>query len=76
MLYLKIMCGGRPRGLAVKCTRSATGGPGSDPGRAPTHRFSGHAEAVSHIQQLEGCAAMTYSYLLGLWGKKKEEDWQ
>ena len=41
-----------------------------DPGRTPTHRFSGHAEAASHIQQLEGCAAMTYNYLLGLWGKK------
>ena len=50
---------------------SATGGPGSDPGRAPTHCFSGHAEATSHIQQLEGCATMTYNYLLGLWGKKK-----
>ena len=59
-----------PRGLAVKYSRSATGGPGSDPGRALTHRFSGHAEAASHIQQLEGCATMTYNYLLGLWGKK------
>ena len=61
---------GRPGGLAVKCARSAAGGPGSDSGRAPTHGFSGHAEAASHVQQLEGCAAMTYNYLLGLWGKK------
>ena len=61
---------GRPRGLAVRCAHSAAGGLGSDPGRAPTHRFSGHAEAASHIQQLEGCAAMTYNYLLGLWGEK------
>ena len=56
---------------AVKCARSTTEGPGSDPGRAPTHRFSGHAEAMSHIRQLEGCATMTYNYLLGLWGRKK-----
>ena len=62
---------GRPHGLAVKCARSATGGPGSDPGRALMHHLSGHPEAVSHIQQLEGCATMTYNYLLGLWGKKK-----
>ena len=76
-LCLKNPLQGRPRGLAVKCTHSATGGPGLDPSRAPTHRFSGHAEAVSHIQQLEGRATMTYNYLLGLWGnKKKEEDWQ
>ena len=62
---------GRPRGLVVGCTRSAAGSPGLDPGHAPTHRFSGHAEATSHIQQLEGCATMTYNYLLGLGGKKK-----
>ena len=70
---------GRPRGLALKCALSAAGGPGSDPGHAPTHRFYGHAEAVSHIQQLEGCAAMTYNYLLWLWGKKcahMNEDWK
>ena len=66
---------GRPRGLVVRCACSATGGPSLDPGHAPTHRFSSHAEAASHIQQLEGCATTTYNYLLGLWGKK-EEDWQ
>ena len=48
----------------------ATGSPGADPGRALTHRFSGHAVAASCIQQLEGCETMTYNYLLGLWGKK------
>ena len=41
---------GRPRGIAVKCPRPAAGGPGSDPGRAPTHHLSGHAEAASHIK--------------------------
>ena len=69
---------GRPRGIAVKCACSAAGGPGSHPGRVLRHRFSSHAEAMSHIQQLEGCATMTYNYLLGLWGekrgKKNEED--
>ena len=62
---------GQPRSLVVKCTSSATGGPGSDPRRAQTHRLSGHAEAASHIQQLEGCATMTYNHQLGLWGKQK-----
>ena len=64
------MLGGRPRGLAVECVRSATASPGSDPGRAPTRRLSSHAEAVSHVQQLEGCATGTYGYLLGLWREK------
>ena len=62
---------GQPRGLVVKCACSATGGPGSDPGLTLTHRFSGHAEAACHIQQLEGCATMTYNYLLVVWGEKK-----
>ena len=62
---------GWPRGLSVKCARSATCGPGLDPGRTPKHCFSGHAEATSHIQQLEGCTTMTYNYLLGLWRKIK-----
>ena len=70
---IKKPLGGQPRGLAGECARSATGGPGSDPGRARTHCFSGHAEAASHIQQLEGCATMTYNYLLGLWGEKGEK---
>ena len=62
---------GRPRGLAVKCVRSAAGGPGPYPRRASRHRFFSHAEAASHIQQLEGCTTMTYNYLLGLWGEEK-----
>ena len=41
---------GRPRGLAVGCSRSAAGGLGLDPGRAPRRRLSGHAVAVSHIK--------------------------
>ena len=62
---------GQPRGLVVNCASSATDGPGSDPRRTQMHRLSGHAEATSHIQQLEGCATMTYNYQLGLWGKNK-----
>ena len=62
---------GPAHGLAVKCAHSATGGPGSDLGHAPMHRFSGHGKTASHIQQLEGYATMTYNYLLGLWGKKR-----
>ena len=62
---------GQPYGLVVNCVRSATGGPGSDPGRAQTHPLSGHAEAASHIQQLEGSATMIYNHQLGLWGKEK-----
>ena len=67
---IRLSAEGRPRGLVVKCTCPATGGPGLDPGHAPMHHFSGHAEAASHIQQLEGCATMTYNYLLGFWGEK------
>ena len=36
-----------------------------------TYRISGHAEAASHIQQQEGCAAITSNYLLWFWGKNK-----
>ena len=50
---------------------SAARGLGSDPWHTPMHHFSSHAEAVSHIQQLEGCATTTYSYLLGFWGSEK-----
>ena len=62
---------GRPRGLGVKCAHSAAGRRSSDPGRAPTHCLSSHAEAASHIQQLAGCATMTYNYLLGALGGRK-----
>ena len=65
---------GRPHGLAVKYMRSATGGLGLDTGHALMNRFSSHAEASSHIQQLEGCEAMTYNSLAGLWGKKNENN--
>ena len=61
---------GQPRGLAVKCMRSAASSLGSDPGCASRHHSSSHAEATSHIQQLEGCAAKTDNYVLGLWREK------
>ena len=44
------------------------------------HGWSGHAEAVSHMPQLEGPTTKIYNYVLGgIWGEKaekKEEDWQ
>ena len=51
----------------VKCVCSAAG----DCGTETQVGFSSHAEAESHIQQLEVCVTMTYNYLLGLWGKKR-----
>ena len=39
-----------PHGVAVKCSCSAAGGPGSDPGHAPTHHLSDHAMAASHMK--------------------------
>ena len=69
----KIKTGGRPRGLEIKCARSAAGGPGSDPGRAPTHRLSDHAVAASHIKWRKmGTDVSSGSDFLS---KKKEEDW-
>ena len=44
------------------------------------HHPSGHAEAASHIAQPEALTTRTYNYVLGGFGKKKEEkrkaDWQ
>ena len=41
---------GWPRGIADKYPRSAAGGPGSEPGRAPMHHLSSHAVVPSHIK--------------------------
>ena len=43
------------------------------------HCSSGHAEAASHMPQLEALTARIYYYVLGVFGEKKEkkkEDWQ
>ena len=49
---------------------------GSDPGHGPTHCSSSHAVVASYIEKLEGPTTRIYNYVLGLWGGKKEEDWQ
>ena len=46
---------------------------GLDPERRPMHCLSSHAEAASHIEELEGSTTRIYSYVLGLWGEKKKE---
>ena len=49
----------------------------SDPGCGPMHCLSSHAEAASHIEELEVPTTRIYNYELGLWREKeKEEDWQ
>ena len=41
------------------------------------HRSSGHAEAASHMPQLEGHVTRIYNDVLGSFGeKKKKKDWQ
>ena len=62
---------GRPRGLVVKSARSATGGSGSDPRRALTHRFSGHAEAVSHITATRKMCNYDIQLSTGALGEKR-----
>ena len=37
------------------------------------HCSSGHAEAVSHMPQLEGPTTKIYNYVLGSFGEKKEK---
>ena len=45
------------------------------------HRSSGHAQAASHMPQLEGPTARIYNYVPGSFGEKKKnekkkKDWQ
>ena len=51
---------------------------GSDPGHGPTHHSSSHAEAASHLEELERHTTRIYNYVPGLQAGKKmrEEDWQ
>ena len=68
---------GPPRGRVLKFTHSASAAQGfasSDPGRGHgTHRSSGHAEAASHMPQLEGPTIKIHSYVPGGFGEKKEK---
>ena len=67
----------------VKFTRSASeaqGFTGSDPGCGLMQTgSSGHAEAASHMPQLEGPTIKIYTYVLEGFGEKKQgkkKDWQ
>ena len=55
--------------------QAAQGFAGSDPGRGTWHRSSGHAEAASHMSQLEGPTTKIYNYVLGgeRFGEKNQE---
>ena len=68
--------GGWPDGWVPALLFSSPGFASSDPGHGPTHRSSGHAVVVSHIEELEQPPTRTYNYVLGLWGEKNKEDWQ
>ena len=65
---------GWPRGRAVKFTRSAAGGPvfrWFESWVRTSHCSSHHAEAVSHIPQLEGPTMKNIQLCTGgLWGEK------
>ena len=66
---------GQTHGRVVKfvhCVSAAQGFPGLDPGRRP-HSSSSHAEAASHIAELERPTTRIYSYVLGGLGEKKKK---
>ena len=66
---------GRPRGRVAKFARSASMAQGFaslDPGNGHG-TMSGHAEAASHMPQLEGPTTRIYNYVLGDFGEKKGE---
>ena len=68
---------GRPRGPVVKFAHTGCGGPGFHwfGSWAQTwYHSSGHAEAVSHVPQIEGPTTTIYSYVLGGLREKKQEE--
>ena len=66
---------GRPRGRVVKFARSAAVAQsfaGSDPGCGHGTAHLGHAEAASHMPQLDRPTTKIYNYVPGgIWGNKK-----
>ena len=67
---------GRPRGQVLKFVGSASAAQcftGLDPGCGHSTALSGHAEAASHMTQLEGPTAKIYNYVLGRFGEKKQK---
>ena len=68
---------GRPRARVVKFTCSALvvqGFASSDPGHGHGTAHQSHAEAASHMPQLEGpTTKKIYNYVPGGFGEKKEK---
>ena len=65
---------GWPRGRVVKFARSAAGGPvfsQFESWARTWHCSSNHAEAASHMSQLEGPTTKIYNYVPGGFGEKK-----
>ena len=66
------MIGGQPGGVVVHMLCfGGLGFTGLDPGRRPIQHSSSHAVAASHMEEIEGLTTRIYSYVLGLWGEKK-----
>ena len=69
--------GGWPRGWVVKCARSAAGGPvfhWFESWAGTWHCSSNHAEAASHMPQLEGPTTKNIQLCTGgLWGEKGKQ---
>ena len=70
----KIKIGGQPRGRVVKSVHSAAGGPGFRSFKSwvrTWHCSSSHAEAASHMPQVEGATTKNIQLCTGgLWGEK------
>ena len=77
MTLEKLRTRGWPRGRVVKFTRSDAGGPafrGFESWVQTWHCSSNHAEAASHMPQLEGLTTKNIQlYTRGLWGEKGKE---
>ena len=75
-MVVRFVIRGRPHGQVVKfaCSASAAQGfAGSDSWARTWHHWMGHAEAASHMAQLEGPAARMHNYVLGGFGEKKKK---
>ena len=48
----------------------------SDGRHGPTHRSSGHAVAVSHIEELEGPTTRMHDHVLGGFGEEKKGEFK
>ena len=77
-LHLKVVSSrGQPHGWVVKLAHSAAGGPVFWQFKAWAQTWyysSSHAEAVSHMPQLEGSTTKIYNHVPGGFGEKKEKE--